>query len=144
MKAHGTDRTGPSPQPQTSLSDGRARRLNAAQQARLRRATDEAAQLYPNNLDLQRCAVQAALDYLCGAADLETAARDWQRSRRQETLHRARVRQLAVMSIADGAVSERGAALTLGMDRMRLRRWSGKAVSAAALGTAHTTGDGGQ
>ncbi|WP_157137572.1 hypothetical protein [Mycobacterium parascrofulaceum] len=111
------------------LSQPRARRLDSAQQARLHRAACDAELLYPDDPHLQRCAVEAAIDYLDHSADLNAAGAEWQRIREQEKRIRARVRQLAVMSVADRVVSERRVARVIGVDRMLLRRWSGKRAS---------------
>lgn len=116
------------------LTQPRARRLDSAQQARLHRAACDAALLYPDDPDLQRCAVDAAIDYLDHSADLDAAGAEWQRIREQEKRIRARVRQLAVMSVADRVVSERRVARVIGVDRMLLRRWSGKRASTRAAG----------
>lgn len=118
------------------LSQPRARLLDSARRGRLQRAVDDAAVLYPGNPDLQQCAVDAAIDYLYDDADLGAAGAEWHRIRQEEKRIRARLRQLAVMSVADGTVSERGAALAIGVDRMRLRRWSGKTTSASHPGSA--------
>lgn len=108
------------------LSQPRARRLNADARTRLQRAARDAARLYPDKPDLQRCAIDAALDYLHHAADLDAEGAEWHRIREQEKRLGARVRQLALMSIADKTVSERRAASLIFVDRMALRRWSGK------------------
>lgn len=110
----------------TVMSQPRARQLNTAQRSRLQREACEAARLYPDNPDLQQCAIDAAIDYLHDTADLDADGAEWHRIRQQEKQIRARVRQLAVMAVADKAVSERRAASVIGVDRMRLRRWSGK------------------
>ncbi|VBA32287.1 hypothetical protein LAUMK4_05714 [Mycobacterium persicum] len=111
------------------LSQPRACGLDSAQQARLQRVACDAVLLYPKDPDLQRCAVDAAIDYLYNSADLQAAAAQWQRIREEEKRIRARVRQLAVLSVADRIVSERRVARAIGVDRMRLRRWSGKPTS---------------
>lgn len=108
------------------LNQPRARRLDAAARARLQHAAREAALLYPDQPDLQQCTIDAAIDYLHHTADLEADGAEWHRIREQEKRLGARVRQLAVMSVADKAVSERRAATAIFVDRMRLRRWSGK------------------
>lgn len=109
-----------------AMSQPRARHLNSAQRARLQRAARDAALLYPDNSDLQQCAVDAALDYLNDSADLDADGAKWHRIRQEERRLGARVRQLAVMAVADKAISERRAASAIFVDRMALRRWSGK------------------
>jgi hypothetical protein len=106
-------------------ADPRAQQLDTAGRHRLQRATRQAALLYPNDPGLQRAAVEAALEYLHGATDLADAGADWHRARDEEQRIRARVRQIAVMAVADH-VSERSVARAVGVDRMTLRRWSGK------------------
>lgn len=123
----------------TLITQPRARQLDSAARARLQCAAREAALLYPDNPDLQRCAVDAALDYLHHTADLNADGAEWHRIREQEKRLGARVRQLAVMAVADKVVSERRAASVIFVDRMRLRRWSGKRTSAARTGSAETT-----
>lgn len=108
------------------LSQPRARRLNPDARTRLQRAARDAARLYPDKPDLQQCAIDAALDYLHHTADLDAEGAEWHRIREQEKRLGARVRQLAMMSIADKTVSERRAASLFFVDRMTLRRWSGK------------------
>lgn len=112
----------------TAMAQPRARQLTPAAQARLQRAARDAALLYPDNPDLQRCAVDAAMDYLHHTADLDADGAEWHRIRQEEKRLGARVRQLAVMSVADKTVSERRAASAIFVDRMTLRRWSGKAA----------------
>lgn len=119
-----------------AMCQPRARQLNAAQQARLQHAARDAALLYPYNSDLQRCAIDAALDYLNDGADLDAEGAEWHRIREEEKRLAARVRQLAVMSVADKAVSERRAADVIFVDRMALRRWSGKAANTRKTGSA--------
>lgn len=114
----------------TLLNQPRARRLNPDARTRLQRVARDAARLYPDKPDLQQCAVDAALDYLHHTADLDAEGAEWHRIREQEKRLGARVRQLAVMSIADKTVSERRAASLIFVDRMRLRRWSGKKSNA--------------
>ncbi|OBK46772.1 hypothetical protein [Mycobacterium sp. 1081908.1] len=104
--------------------------LDASQRVRLRRAARDAALLYPNNPRLQHAAVDAALEYLHGTTDLADAGADWDRARAEELRLRARVRQIAVMAVADN-VSERSVARAVGVDRMTLRRWSGKTAGRA-------------
>lgn len=133
-----TDRRPPPAEPATGLSAPRIGQLNAAQQARVRHVAREAALLYPDDPALQHCTVEAAIDYLCGAADLGATGAEWHRVRDEEKRLRARVRQLAVMSVADKTFSERGVALAIGVDRMRLRRWSGKPTSSHPAGSALT------
>ncbi len=113
----------------------RARQLDSVRRTRLQRAARDAALLYPENPELQRCAVDAAIDYLRDTADLDAAGAEWRRIREEEKRIRARVRQLAVMSIADRIVSERRVARAIGVDRMRLRRWSGKPTSTRETGS---------
>lgn len=113
-----------------AMAQPRARQLSPAARARLHRAARDAALLYPDNPDLQQCAVDAAVDYLHHTADLDADGAKWHRIRQEEKRLRARVRQLAVMSVADKAVSERRAASVIFVDRMRLRRWSGKTAPA--------------
>jgi hypothetical protein len=113
-----------------AMAQPRARQLNPAERARLQRAARDAALLYPDNPDLQQCAVDAAIDYLHHTADLDADGAEWHRIRLAEKRLAARVRQLAVMSVADKAVSERRAASVIFVDRMALRRWSGKAARA--------------
>lgn len=110
----------------TLLGQPRARRLDVAQRNRLQRSAHEAKLLYPDRPDLQECAIEAAIDYLHHTADLEADGAEWRRIREEEKRLGARVRQLAVMSVADKALSERRAASVIFVDRMRLRRWSGK------------------
>ncbi|BBZ15207.1 hypothetical protein BST20_18060 [Mycobacterium branderi] len=98
--------------------------------ARLQRAARDAALPYPTNPDLQQCAVDAAIHLLCDTADLNTAGAEWRRIQQEEKRIRARVRPLAVMSVADKIFSERWVARATFVDRMRLRRWSGKTTSA--------------
>lgn len=119
-----------------AMSQPRARQLNPAQRARLRRAARDAALLYPDSPDLQECAIEAALDYLNDGADLDAEGAEWHRIREEEKRLAARVRQLAVMSVADKAVSERRAADVIFVDRMALRRWSGKTASTRKRGSA--------
>lgn len=116
------------------LNQPRARQLDSAARARLQCAAREAARLYPDDPDLQRCAVDAALDYLHHTADLNADGAEWHRIREKEKRLGARVRQLAVMAVADKVLSERRAASVIFVDRMRLRRWSGKRSSAARTG----------
>lgn len=111
--------------------DDRVRHLDAAQRARLDRAACDAALLYPDDPELQRAAVDAAFEYLHGEADLAAAGAEWGRARHEEKRLRARVRQLAVMAVADDVSSERRLAPAAGVDRMTLRRWSGKDVARA-------------
>lgn len=118
------------------MSQPRARQLNPTQRARLQRAARDAALLYPDNPDLQQCAIEAALDYLNDSADLDAEGAQWHRIREEEKRLAARVRQLAVMSVADKAVSERRAADVIFVDRMALRRWSGKTANARKRGSA--------
>jgi hypothetical protein len=115
-------------------ADTAAARLDAGRRARLKRAARDAALQYPNHPELQRAAVDAALEYLRGTSDLAQAGADWGRARDQEQRVRARVRQLAVMAVAD-EVSERSVARVLGVDRMTLRRWSGKTAAHARVET---------
>lgn len=117
------------------LSQPRARRLNPDARTRLQRAARDAALLYPDKPDLQQCAVDAALDYLHHTADLDAEGAEWHRIREEEKRLGARVRQLALMSIADKAVSERRAASLIFVDRMALRRWSGKKSNAGRTGS---------
>ncbi|OBJ97887.1 hypothetical protein [Mycobacterium sp. 1245852.3] len=100
------------------------------------RVAREAALLYPDNPDLQQCAVDAAIDYLNDNADLDADGAEWHRIRDQEKRLGARVRQLAVMAVADKAVSERRAASAIFIDRMALRRWSGKRPNRRRSGSA--------
>jgi hypothetical protein len=111
-------------------ADPRARHLDDAQRARLQRAARDAALLYPHDRELQRAAVDAALEYLHGNTDLADAGADWDRARGEEQRIRARIRQLAVMAVAD-KISERSVARAVGVDRMTLRRWSGKTTGRA-------------
>jgi hypothetical protein len=120
----------------TLLNSARARQLDAAARNRLHRAAREAALLYPDNPDLQQCAVDAAIDYLNDNADLDADGAEWHRIRDQEKRLGARVRQLAVMAVADKAVSERRAASAIFIDRMALRRWSGKRPNRRRSGSA--------
>lgn len=134
-KGMATDRRPPPAEPATVRSAPQIGQLNAAQQARVRHVAREAALLYPDDPTLQRCAVEAAIDYLCGDADLGVTGAEWHRIRQEEKRLRARVRQLAVMSVADKTFSERAVALAIGLDRMRLRRWSGKPTSSHPAGS---------
>jgi hypothetical protein len=127
--AHGTAMR---PPPATANTDHRARQLDAAQQVRLEQASRDAVLLYPNDPDLQCAAVDAAVEYLQGNASLVDAGAEWRRIRGEEKRHQARVRQLAVMTVADKISSERSVARAVGVERMRLRRWSGKAAVAPA------------
>lgn len=68
-----------------AMSQPRARHLNSAQRARLQRAARDAALLYPDNSDLQQCAIDAALDYLNDSADLDADGAKWHRIRQEET-----------------------------------------------------------
>ncbi|KEP42288.1 hypothetical protein [Mycobacterium kansasii] len=131
-KRDAAGRDGSSGELVAALLSPRACGLDSAQQARLQRVACDAVLLYPKDPDLQRCAVDAAIDYLYNSADLQAAAAQWQRIREEEKRIRARVRQLAVMSVADRVVSERRVARAIGVDRMRLRRWSGKPTSMPA------------
>lgn len=108
------------------LSQPRARRLNPDARKRLQQAARDATLLYPDKPDLQQCAIVAALDYLHHTADLHAEGAEWHRIREEAKRLEARVRQLAVMSIADKTISERRAASLIFVDRMALRRWSGK------------------
>lgn len=131
-----TDPSGSPNEPAVAaMSQPRARQLNPAQRARLQRAARDAALLYPDNPDLQQCAIEAALDYLNDGADLDAEGAKWHRIREDEKRLAARVRQLAVMSVADKAVSERRAADVIFVDRMALRRWSGKTASPRKRGS---------
>lgn len=113
--------------PSVTTQSSPDRGLDAVQQARLERAAHDAALLYPKEPDLQQAAVDAALEYLQGNADLTGAGAEWRRARTEEKRLRARVRQMAVMAAADEISSERQLAPAAGVDRMTLRRWSGKA-----------------
>jgi Homeodomain-like domain len=119
------------PAPPTAASvtapgaDPRAHHLDAAGRARLDRAARDAALHYPNDPALQSAAIDAALEYLHGNTDLADAGADWDRARGEEQRVRARIRQIAIMAVADN-ISERSVARALGVDRMTLRRWSGK------------------
>lgn len=124
----------------SAMSQPRARQLNPAQRARLQRAARDAELLYPDNPDLQQCAIDAALDYLNDGADLNAEGAEWHRIREKEKRLAARVRQLAVMSVADKAVSERRAADVIFVDRMALRRWSGKTANTRKRGSARGQG----
>ncbi|MDD4865701.1 MAG: hypothetical protein PHQ28_00790 [Mycobacterium sp.] len=120
------------PAAETLLNDHQLRQLDPAQRTRLRRVTHEATLLYPDRPDLQRAAAEAAIDYLCGDADLAAEGAEWHRIRREEQRLGARVRQLAVLSVADKIFSERCIARMIAVDRMALRRWSGKTTAAGA------------
>jgi hypothetical protein len=111
----------------------RARQLDAAQRLRLDQVTRDAALLYPTEPELQQAAVQAAVDYLHGSVDLADVGARWLRVRGEGKRLEARARQLAVMAVADKMFSERFIARALGIDRMRLRRWSGKRQRAAVI-----------
>jgi hypothetical protein len=114
-------------------ADERIAELDAAQRARLATAARDAALLYPNDPELQHAAVDAALEYLHGEIDLAVAGAQWGRARHEEKRLRARVRQLAVMAAADDLSSERRLAPAAGVDRMTLRRWSGKGAGRAQV-----------
>jgi uncharacterized membrane protein len=99
--------------------------LDAQRQARLDRAVRDARRLYPDSPELQRAAIQAAIEYLAGTTDMAAAGAELSRVRREAQQVRARVRQIATMAAADGH-SERGVARAVGVDRMMVRRWLGK------------------
>lgn len=126
--AHAEDAEPPSPWRNARGGDCE---LTAAQQARLDRAARDAAQLYPDKPELQRAAVEAAIEYLRGSPDLSAIGAQWRRIRGEEKRFQARVRQIALMAVADKLSSERSVACAIGVDRMRLRRWSGKPASPA-------------
>lgn len=117
-----------------ALSQPHTRRLDSIQQARLHRAAGDAALLYPDDPDLQRHVLAAAIDYRDHRADLDADAAQWQPIREQEKRIRARVPQLAVMSVADRVASEPQVARVIGVDCMLLRRWSGKRANTGAAG----------
>ncbi|MGV7301758.1 hypothetical protein PJK45_21470 [Mycobacterium kansasii] len=99
--------------------------LEATQRTRLDRAARDAERLYPDNPELRRVALEAAADYLLGRTDACGVGAELARVRRQERRIRARVRQIAVMAVADGH-SEHSVARQIGVNRINLRRWLGK------------------
>lgn len=107
-------------------ADKPTRGLDAAQRARLGQVAHDVALLYPDNAELQQAAVDAAIDYLHGDADLGAISAEWHRIQNEEKRLEARVRQLAVMALADKRSSERSLSRAIPVERMRLRRWSGK------------------
>lgn len=107
--------------------------LDATQRARLERAARDAERLYPDNPELRRAALDAAADYLLGRTDACGAGAELARVRREERRIRARVRQIAVLAVADGH-SEHSVARQVGINRINLRRWLGKPAKPASQG----------